>query len=339
MVKVSVVIPIYNVSNYLEECLDSVISQTLKDIEIICVDDGSTDNSLEICKQYATKDPRIKIITKPNAGYGDSMNRGFDMATGEYVGIVESDDYVEPNMFKILYSAAIHNRCDVVKSDYFDFTSKNKKKQNYNQVPTDSRYYGKIINCHEVSDIFHFKMNTWTGIYLNEFIRNHKIRHNTTPGAAYQDNGFWFQTLSLAERVLFIKKAFYHYRQDNPNSSINSKGKVYCMCEEFDYIEKQLTLNPELHRELYGIMMVKRYFNYQYTYKRISEQYKIEFLQRFANDFRKPFNEGVFNEKLVDKSIIQMIERIVTSPETFYYEDTIWTLQHDAIDMLIRRRD
>lgn len=98
--KVSIVIPIYNVERYLRQCLDSVVNQTLKDIEIICVDDGSTDSSPDIIKEYVDKDPRVKVITKPNSGYGNSMNRGFDMAEGEYIGIVESDDYADPDMFE-----------------------------------------------------------------------------------------------------------------------------------------------------------------------------------------------------------------------------------------------
>ena len=105
-IKVSLVVPIYNVERYLKKCLDSCTKQTLKDIEIICVDDGSTDKSYDIVKQYARKDKRIVPITKKNAGYGNSMNIGMDKARGEYIGIVESDDYVERDMCEFLYSVA-----------------------------------------------------------------------------------------------------------------------------------------------------------------------------------------------------------------------------------------
>ena len=92
-IKVSIVIPVYNVEHYLVECLDSAMNQTLHDIEIICVNDGSKDSSLEILLEYAKRDSRIKIIDKENAGYGHTMNLGIDMARGEYIGIIESDDY------------------------------------------------------------------------------------------------------------------------------------------------------------------------------------------------------------------------------------------------------
>ncbi len=103
MPKVSVIVPVYNGEKYLKECLDSILSQTLSDIEIICVNDGSTDGSYDILENYKLKDSRIKIINKPNTGYGNSMNVGIQESQGEFIGIVESDDYVEPNMYELLY--------------------------------------------------------------------------------------------------------------------------------------------------------------------------------------------------------------------------------------------
>lgn len=97
----------------------------MKDIEIICVDDGSTDSSAAICDEYAAKDPRIKVIHKSNAGYGHSMNRGLENATGEYIGIVESDDFAELDMFENLYKLAKQNDADIVKSDFYLYWSYN----------------------------------------------------------------------------------------------------------------------------------------------------------------------------------------------------------------------
>ena len=100
MAKVSIIVPTYNVENYLVECLESIVNQTLKDIEIICIDDGSTDNSGKILDEYAQKDSRIKVIHKENAGYGKAMNLGLDNATGEYIGFVDSDDFVGEDTYK-----------------------------------------------------------------------------------------------------------------------------------------------------------------------------------------------------------------------------------------------
>lgn len=338
MTSVSIVVPIYNVEKYLSECLKSIQKQTLKDIEVICVDDGSTDNSLKIVQNFIKNDNRFKCITKPNAGYGDSMNRGFDMASGDYIGIVESDDYIESDMFEILYNVACRNDCCIVKSDYYEFTTKTKRRPVYVNTVFNVTDYNKIVNYSTCKDLFHYKMNTWTGIYKNSFIKNHNIRHNLTPGAAYQDNGFWFQTLSLADRIIFVNKAFYHYRQDNPNSSINSKKKVFCMCEEYEYIEEFLRNHPKIQDDLYTIFLVKKYYNYMYTYKRINDEFKIGFLERFAFEFLEPVKSGTLSENTVDPHIFQIITRIIDNPKKFYYTDTIWVLQHKLVEENIKNQ-
>ena len=127
MAKVSIIIPTYNVEMYLVECMDSVVNQTLKDIEIICINDGSTDSSLEILKGYAEKDDRIIIVDKENGGYGIGMNIGLDKATGEYIGIVEPDDFVPLNMYEELYNKAVENDLDLVKADFYRFKRNNNK--------------------------------------------------------------------------------------------------------------------------------------------------------------------------------------------------------------------
>ena len=129
MIKVSIVVPIYNVEKYLSQCLDSICAQTLSDIEIICVDDGSTDGCPDLLESYRKRDDRFKIIRKANSGYGDSMNKGFAAATGEYIGIVESDDFIEPEMFETLYNAAIQNDADVVKSNFWLYWSDPEKNE------------------------------------------------------------------------------------------------------------------------------------------------------------------------------------------------------------------
>ena len=120
--KVSIIVPTYNVEPYLRECLDSICRQTLKDIEIICVNDGSTDGSLAIINEYATRDSRIVVLDGPNGGYGKGMNRGLDRATGEYIGIVEPDDFIALTMYEDLYAIASEHDLDFVKADFYRFT-------------------------------------------------------------------------------------------------------------------------------------------------------------------------------------------------------------------------
>lgn len=333
MVKVSIVVPIYNVETYLPECLDSIINQTLRDIEIICVDDGSKDNSLKICNDYAKRDSRVKVITKPNAGYGNSMNMGMDAACGEYIGIVESDDWVEKTMFADLYRAAKKHNADIVKSDYYEFSTTGGAVQEYIQTPTDAKYYNKVISAYDTEQIYHFRMNTWTGIYKTEMIRLYNIRHNETPGASYQDNGFWFKTISIASRVVYVDKAYYHYRQDNPNSSINSKGKVFCMCDEYKFIREFIDANPDVKNAHLEIFLAKKFHNYFYTYKRVANEYKIDFLKRFSEEFNESFEKEEFTERMLDSANMSILKRIMEDPEQFYYDDTVWSLNREHLQL------
>ncbi len=328
-IKVSVIVPIYNVERYLKKCLDSCIKQTLKDIEIICVDDGSTDKSYEIVKRYAKKDKRIVPITKKNAGYGNSMNIGMDRARGEYIGIVESDDYVERNMFEVLYNTAKKYEVDVIKSDYMIFhTKKGREITSCEVTCTEEGYYNKVLIPAKNKVIFSFQMNTWTGLYKTSFIREKGIRHNETPGASYQDNGFWFQTLSLAGTIMFVNKAFYHYRQDNPNSSINSKGKVFCMNEEYAFIYEFIKKNPMVENNFMYEFFRKKFFNYMHTYDRIADQYKLDFLKRFSEELNSTQESGEIDlTKISDSRISSMALRIADDYKRFYYEDSIWKLK------------
>lgn len=237
MTKVSVIIPVYNVEKYLAQCLESVIAQEPEDMEIICVNDGSTDSCPEILKQYAQKDSRITIISQANAGYGAAVNAGLDAAKGEYVGIVESDDWAEPNMFQELYALAEEHQLDIIKADYYKYWSNGKNKlvkigrdSEYNHVYALSpqEYQGKIWG------------SIWSALYRREFLNAQKIRLLPTPGASYQDTSFIFKTNICARRIMLVNKAYLHYRQDNECSSVKNKSKIFCLCDEYDEIDEFL---------------------------------------------------------------------------------------------------
>ena len=130
----SLLIPIYNVQRYLRECLDSALAQTLKDIEIICINDGSTDNSPAIIREYMDRDGRVKMIDKSNSGYGDSMNHGLEMARGKYVGILESDDFIAPDALENLVSAADSNNADFAKANFDFYWSKPEERRSLHEM-------------------------------------------------------------------------------------------------------------------------------------------------------------------------------------------------------------
>lgn len=245
MAKVSVVIPVYNVERYLEECLDSVANQSLKDLEIICVDDGSSDHSGKILDDYAKRDSRFHVIHKKNEGYGKAINVGMAMAASPYVGIVESDDRIAEVMYEELYGIAETWNAEVIKADHYEFYKSQNGSCIEEYIPLTREeallsLYEKVLNVSEQENALKFSKYTWSGIYRSDFLRREHILHNETPGASYQDNGFWFQTMVKAESVYFVKKAYYHYRIDNPNSSVVSTTKVLAVNQEYDFIDKIL---------------------------------------------------------------------------------------------------
>ena len=174
MAKVSIIVPTYNVEPYLVECMESITNQTLSDIEIICINDGSTDGSLAILKSYAEKDSRIILVDKENGGYGIGMNIGLEKATGEYIGIVEPDDFVPVNMFGDLYKIASENDLDFVKADFYRFerASNGDMFLTYNHLDRKDMYYNQIFNPSETPEAVRFIMNTWSGIYKSPSLMN-----------------------------------------------------------------------------------------------------------------------------------------------------------------------
>lgn len=324
-IKVSIVVPVCNVEKYLKECLDSILCQTLKEIEIICVNDGSTDSSLYILRSYEKKDTRIKVITKDNSGYGNTMNVGMDAAQGEYIGIVESDDYIKNNMFERLYDTAVQYKAEIVKSDHYIFSTKNGKAQSEYQWVCPEEYYNRVLNSQICPQIFTFTMMNWTGIYKTEFLRKNNVRHNETPGASFQDNGFWFQVISLAKKIVFIHEAFYYYRQDNPNSSINSKKKVFCICDEYNYIGKFIDKHTELNERYYKSFLEKKVFNYLHSYHRIADEFRMEFLEKISEEFKQDLKNPHLKIEIIDQWILSQMNRIIDSPKLYYIEDGLYT--------------
>ena len=322
--KVSVIVPIYNVEPYLRECLDSIVNQSLNEIEIICVNDGSKDNSLAIMQEYANNDSRVKIISKDNSGYGHTMNVGLDAATGKYIGIVEPDDYIKLDMYETLYNLAEKQQVDLIKADAAQFEDKNGKRiyTDYKLAssPGQRKYYNKVLKPNDNIDVYKLIMNTWMGIYNRDFLNKHNIRHNETPGASFQDNGFWFQTFAWAEKVYFLDKTFYMKRRDNPNSSVHDPNKVFCMSEEYKFIKAFLDNNSHLKDDLKYMYEYKKFHNFLFSYKRIGIEHKIVFLKNMSHEFSDDIVEGLVDDKLFSQKDMEVMYKIINDPVAYFFE-------------------
>lgn len=315
MTKISVVVPVYNVEKYLKECIDSIINQTLEDIEVICVNDGSTDSSLEILNDYAKKDSRIIVINKSNSGYGHTMNMGLNAATGEYIGIIESDDFADKNMFENLYKLAKEYDADIVKGDWYNYWSKNKFARKNNRISSAKTL--KLTNSKQDKSLLRINPSVWSAIYKREFLNKDNIRFLETPGASYQDLAFSFKVFALAERVILTDKAYLYYRQDNMNSSVKSKTKVYCVCDEYDEIDRFLEQYPDLKSEFKVQEEINRYNGYVSSALRINDSAKPEFVKVFSDHFKKEYNTGLLGNEFFKKINKKEFMTLINNPEKY----------------------
>lgn len=315
MAKISVVVPVYNVEKYLKECIDSIINQTLEDIEIICVNDGSTDSSLEILNDYAKKDSRIIVINKSNSGYGHTMNMGLNAATGEYVGIIESDDFADKNMFEDLYKLAKEYDADIVKGDWYNYWSKNKFARKNNRISSAKAL--KLTNSKQDKSLLRINPSVWSAIYKKEFLNKYNIRFLETPGASYQDLAFSFKIFALAEKVILTDKAYLYYRQDNMNSSVKSKTKVYCVCDEYEEIDKFLEQYPDLKIEFKVQEEINRYNGYVSSVLRIDDSVKPEFVKVFSDHFKEEYNTGLLGNEFFKKINKKEFMTLINKPEKY----------------------
>ncbi len=222
---VSVVVPIYNVSGYLEQCLTSILEQTHENLEVICVNDGSTDDSLEIVRTFERRDARIKVIDKSNAGYGHSVNCGIKAAHGTWIAIVEPDDFIDAHMYAELLAHAIASDgrlADVVKSSYWQYydmgdgaASRIEKPSLGKRMPARSEEIKIMDNC----EVMRHHPSIWSAIYRKEFLDAFHIRMVEAPGAGWADGPWLFETMLQAQSIVWVPAAYYFYRLSNPNAS------------------------------------------------------------------------------------------------------------------------
>lgn len=221
--KVSVIIPVYNVEKYLRKCVESVADQTLKEMEIICVNDGSKDHSLLILNELAQIYSNIKIISKENGGYGKAINAGLSAARGQYIGIVESDDFVSGSMFEVLYNLSENGSVDIIKGNFWDYyEEKGKKPRSLVSRERESTIIMKRpFTLKENPEISWGHPSVWSAIYRRDFLLQNNIKMMEVKGGGWVDNPFFYETLVKAKSIVWTPEPLYYYRKTNMNSSSN----------------------------------------------------------------------------------------------------------------------
>ena len=319
--KVSIIMPSLNVAKYIGQCIESVLSQTLSDIEILAVDAGSTDGTLEIIKSYAAKDDRIHILLSEKKSYGYQINMGIARAVGEYVGIVETDDMIMPDMLQVLYKKAVGANLDYVKGEKVLFIES--CEHQLLKLPSGSNFeddniYEKVIVPKELPELFMKDIFLWTGLYKKEFIK--QIVLNETLGAAYQDTGFMFQVCTMAERAMYVTDEVYLYRQDNVGSSIYNRRGFRFLVEEYDYIKKFLPeLSTEWH-EVYYYRMIghcRRRFQIMGASGEFWQEALPE-IEELRSRLKLALQQGILKKEKLDKDRCEKLEMFLESPKIIY---------------------
>jgi glycosyltransferase involved in cell wall biosynthesis len=241
MSKISIIVPVYNVEAYLRRCLDSLVNQTLKDIEIIIVNDGSKDNSQSIIDEYAKKDERIKALIKKNGGLSDARNFGMKYAKGEYLAFVDSDDYVDLDMYENMYNKSLTDKADIVECDFiWEYPQKNK-------IDKSKIDKNMIISTRVVA---------WNKIYRRNLIANNKI--DFPIGLRYEDVLFCYKLLPYVKSIAYVDKPFYHYIQ-RPGSIANTQNEkvrdIYKILELVIQYYKDKKIYEKYHDQLEFIYM------------------------------------------------------------------------------------
>lgn len=259
--KISVILPSYNVREYIEQCIESVFNQTFKDIEVICVDAGSTDGTLEILKGYVDEYPNLNIFLSNKKSYGAQINQGLNNANGEYISIIETDDYVDPNMLESLYELTQFGYVDIVKSTFYHlYENGDERKLKVDEVKRNLPE-GKLFRAVNQPVFFDGHPSIWSAIYRKSFLFNNNINFIEEEGGGWVDNPFLFETALKADTIIYTNRPYYYYRQSNENSSSNNLKDLSIpsrrISDMFDVLDKCGCEDTQIIESLY-----RRLFRY-----------------------------------------------------------------------------
>ena len=293
MPAISVIVPIYNVENYVTKCVDSILNQTFRDIEIILVDDGSTDNSGKICDEYLTKDDRVKVIHKKNGGLSDARNAGLDICTGEYIGFVDGDDYIDEDMYELLYKNIINYDADISMCRF--------RRIYNNRIDDNGR---NLIRCTQdkkeiIEELYcgSIGISVCSKLYKKNIFSNLRFFY----GKTYEDVYITLHTVEKATKVVFDYKSKYNYLL-RTNSITEKKEYNKKIKEEINAYLYNHSIICDKYPELIEVSEYRLWWVYRMTIERIMKckdhkEHKAE-VNAFINILRYKIFHILGNKKL-----------------------------------------
>lgn len=318
---VSVIMPSYNVGKYIRTCMDSVLAQTLSDMEILVVDAGSEDGTLDILQEYANKDGRIRLIHSERKSYGYQVNIGFQMARGKYIGIVETDDLIEQDMYRLLYEWAQKSDADYVRGRglFYRKIAEGMIRERPIRCPVkDETLFERAINPREYPEFVYSDRFLWLGLYRAAFVKT--LHLNETSGAAYQDIGFMLQVHSMAEKAVYVNQYIYHYRIDNTAASAYDENAFRFLVQECLYKESFLKDLPDIWRKYSALELLDqtqtRFHQMaasQHFWKAATED--MEYIRTYLMDL---YYRNIIRMEDMDARTWARLQLFLESPESLY---------------------
>lgn len=330
-IKVSVLVYVFNNKKYIEKSIRSVMNQTLKEIEILVIDGGSTDGTLQIVDKLAKEDKRLRVIYS-KSGVGLQFNTGLLKAKGEYIGICESDDYLLPDMYEKQYKLVKQNDLDILRADARHFVEdwNNNEITFLAKLSKQDVLYNQVLDLTKDQSILKLGINSfWSGLYRKEFLLSQELFMNETKGAAYQDISFLFLCAIKAKRVMLSEDAFYCYRLDNPMSSVNHPQKITMLIEEYRLLKKRLVEDNlfEKYKEIYFSWKINSYLGFYYS---LSEKRQKDFAELMYQDIKLDISLERYSGEGLSKKEYLVVNAINHSVEKLYIylQETYDTLEN-----------
>lgn len=289
---ISIIVPVYNVSSYLEECIDSILAQTYRKLEIILINDGSTDNSGEICERYSKKDKRIIIIQQPNKGLSAARNSGLDVASGDYISFVDSDDYIHERYIELLWQCAREQKSNYVIGSYEKVAEKGKRTVAYREDVTVQRYGRKETM---LAMLYRKKLSMYAHgkLYKRELYDNIRFPE----GKIYEDIPTTWKIVQRVSDTIYIDFPLYYYRQ-RPDSIVKEKYSPKKMDQV--YAVKGILEETEQDKEIYKAAVCLYFFCLSDLYAQVENKNTEEW--KFLEEEIKKYRSYVIKDKKCDKT-------------------------------------
>ena len=296
-IAISVLVPSLNRAKYIEKCLKSIHNQTLNNIEVICIDAGSTDGTIDVIDEYVKKDSRFIRVDSPRKSYGFQLNTAIDIAQGEYVTIVESDDYILPDACEFLYKNASENKLDFFRSGVNQFLIINNQEIVYKQIfflpskDINKVYSGQISLENRLKAV----VSILGTAYRKEFLKGKDIRANESSGASFQDVGFCIQVNSMANRFMYSNKPVYNKKMDNEDSSIYAVKNNNVLISEYEFLDTKVDAGKANREIVYHQQIMDYYWRLQVSEKQVRQQFLSEIHDRIiaisCYEYKVPLTE------------------------------------------------